>query len=248
MAEVKQCPYCGEEILPIAKKCKHCSEWLSKNDSSRMKSKNFLKNFGKYLLEISIIVIGVTITLSASNWLSLRNEKRDMALYLNTIKLELEENIRILDYAIENYVKPDARYANYLKSHDIKSLNKDSIESYSGAYYSFGRYSFNTDAFEMFKSSGIMRLMGDKELLRSICRTYSHLMALNETWAMYFQEKTNDLKKESPLLPESERKEVKIAPMYNFYILGIPYLLLHDAERELNRAKEVVLKLESVKL
>jgi hypothetical protein len=24
----KQCPYCGEEILATAKKCKHCSEWL----------------------------------------------------------------------------------------------------------------------------------------------------------------------------------------------------------------------------
>lgn len=28
MAETKQCPYCGEEILAIAKKCKHCGEWL----------------------------------------------------------------------------------------------------------------------------------------------------------------------------------------------------------------------------
>ena len=24
----KQCPYCGEKILPAAKKCKHCGEWL----------------------------------------------------------------------------------------------------------------------------------------------------------------------------------------------------------------------------
>jgi hypothetical protein len=25
----KQCPYCGEEILAIAKKCKHCGEFLN---------------------------------------------------------------------------------------------------------------------------------------------------------------------------------------------------------------------------
>jgi predicted RNA-binding Zn-ribbon protein involved in translation (DUF1610 family) len=25
---VKQCPYCGEEVLAAAKKCKHCKEWL----------------------------------------------------------------------------------------------------------------------------------------------------------------------------------------------------------------------------
>jgi ribosomal protein S27AE len=27
--KVKQCPYCGEEILAAAKKCKHCGEWLN---------------------------------------------------------------------------------------------------------------------------------------------------------------------------------------------------------------------------
>lgn len=28
--KVKICPYCGEEILAVAKKCKHCGEWLDK--------------------------------------------------------------------------------------------------------------------------------------------------------------------------------------------------------------------------
>lgn len=30
MNETKVCPYCGEEILAVAKKCKHCGEWLDK--------------------------------------------------------------------------------------------------------------------------------------------------------------------------------------------------------------------------
>jgi len=30
MEEVKRCPYCGEEVLAVAKKCKHCGEWIDK--------------------------------------------------------------------------------------------------------------------------------------------------------------------------------------------------------------------------
>jgi len=28
VGQTKRCPYCGEEILAVAKKCKHCGEWL----------------------------------------------------------------------------------------------------------------------------------------------------------------------------------------------------------------------------
>lgn len=30
MEETKRCPYCGEKILTVAKKCKHCGEWLDR--------------------------------------------------------------------------------------------------------------------------------------------------------------------------------------------------------------------------
>lgn len=36
MVETKKCPYYGEEILAVAKKCKYCGEWLDK-DSGQSK-------------------------------------------------------------------------------------------------------------------------------------------------------------------------------------------------------------------
>lgn len=35
MEETKRCPYCGEEILAVAKKCKHCGEWLEPKNISK---------------------------------------------------------------------------------------------------------------------------------------------------------------------------------------------------------------------
>lgn len=34
--ETKICPYCGEEILAVAKKCKHCGEWLTDDCSNNI--------------------------------------------------------------------------------------------------------------------------------------------------------------------------------------------------------------------
>ncbi|MDE5611709.1 MAG: zinc ribbon domain-containing protein, partial [Odoribacter sp.] len=35
--EVKQCPYCGEDIPATAKLCKHCGEWLNETESHEHK-------------------------------------------------------------------------------------------------------------------------------------------------------------------------------------------------------------------
>jgi hypothetical protein len=41
--ETKNCPYCGEEILAAAKKCKHCGEWLEKKSDIETPPKNTKK-------------------------------------------------------------------------------------------------------------------------------------------------------------------------------------------------------------
>jgi Sel1 repeat len=40
MNDFKKCPYCAEEIKVAAKKCKHCSEWLEKNDNIPTETSN----------------------------------------------------------------------------------------------------------------------------------------------------------------------------------------------------------------
>ena len=205
-----------------------------------MKQKFSVSKIGKYLREISVVVIGVAITLSASYWISIKSEKRDMALYLNAIKLELEENVETLEQAIADLM-PSVKYSNYLLSLDTKSPNRDSINSYGTAFSSVLMYSFQTNAFEMFKNSGVMRLIDDKELLQSLWDMHEELIGTRRISDWYFQEKWNDLKQEIPLLMEGPK--MKAAPMYDFYIMKMPEIMMITYEKTLTKSKDMVLKL-----
>ena len=140
-----------------------------------------MSKFGKYLLDISVVVIGVAITLCVGYWISMRSVKKDVALSINAIKIELEQNANAFDdYA--NRLKKSTRYNNYLRLHDEKSISQDSIEYYAmtdqdgiGWGQSFAPILFTKNAFEMLKTSGTMRYITDRKLLEKIWITYSGL-------------------------------------------------------------------------
>ena len=72
MEEKKLCPYCGEEILAVAKKCKHCGEWLDKKENVEKRTepqytpekKNTSKKWWVAILIILAILIGMFVVVS----------------------------------------------------------------------------------------------------------------------------------------------------------------------------------------
>jgi hypothetical protein len=179
--------------------------------------------------------------LYASDRITGKSEKRDLALYMNAVKLEVEENIKSLENQIEK-LQPSIRYADYLKSHDRNSLDKDTLKSYQAAFYSFSAPTFKTNAFEMLKSSGMMRLVTNKELLLLLWDAYDELDGVKMTFDLMFPIKWEDIKRETSLILEG--KEIEI-PMYHFYRMSLPYDMLQPCESALEKSKEVIVMLEN---
>jgi len=210
------------------------------------KIKDSMKKIGKYLREISAIVIGVAITLFASYLLSVKSEKRDMVLYLNAMMMELEENIKVLNKATA-YFQTSIEYANYLKLNDKKSLKGDTIQKYMRNCYTIDSYTFKTNAFEMFKSSGIMRLVKNKELLLAIWNGYTDLIELKQGFDWHEKIKWEFMKED---FAEHDimggKTQVDFIPMYTYYSLGIPYGLSKGCEETLCSVNETIEKLKEV--
>jgi hypothetical protein len=162
--------------------------------------------------------------------------------------MELEENNKEIEAAIQNF-QHSVEYAKYLQSHDKKSLDPDTIIYYKTDYYSSHFYTFKTNAFEMFKSSGIMRLMDNKELLLSIWDVYTKINELKVVLDEINRVKTEHILKEwetfdvnnfNNLHPEN----LKNPPMYLFHTIGIPINGSYFCEYVLAASKEMVIMLE----
>ena len=194
----------------------------------------------KFLREIAVIVIGVAITLSASYFLTKSNEKRDLRLYLNAIKMELEENLKVLDANLAEY-QQHVRYADYLLSNDKEAITLDSISRFSNVYYHYTSFTFSTNAFEMFKTSGVMHLLSDKDLLLAIWEVYSGLSEVKKVLDLYMDTRLEDMKKESDWTDTEKRNNI---PMYNFYTTEAPYNMQHICEEGSRGVNEFLVMLD----
>ena len=227
-----------------------------------MKTKKIFKQTGKYFRELSIVVIGVAITVSIGLWINKKNNEKDLKQYLKITKMELEENAKKLDwYGI--WMGKSVRYAIYLQSNDYNSLNKDSLDYYCWStsfikdytdginrggcgYMNTNSYVdvFTIYAFEMLKISGIVRQINDKELLRSIWESYSQIEYTINFIESIFQEKTEEAKKESQLLAEGKPVVFPMQAIYGTSELSVS--IVYICRKTSQQLKETISKLEKL--
>ena len=212
-----------------------------------MKTKKIFKKTVKYLRELSIVVIGVAITVSIGLWINKKSNEKDLKQYLSAIKMELEENAKWFDYSAK-WLQKSLNYQRYLKSNDRYALNQDTLSYYAitdddgcGIHYLHSPQLFKTNVFEMFKTSGIMRQVNDKELLESIWGAYTKIEDTMRFLDLGFQIKREEAMKEGQLWAEG--KPIAVS-MLIFYSTGYPYDMVFRCKSTSETLKETISKLE----
>jgi len=212
-----------------------------------MKTKKIFKKTVKYFRELSIVVIGVAITVSIGLWINKKNNEKDLKQYLTALIMELKLNAEMFDEYAKSLQKL-SRYADYIQSHDSKSLNQDTLNY----YYSSGRDGIGiryihlpnvlkTNVFEMFKSSGIMRQMNDKEILESIWDAYAGIIDTKLFLDLCYQIKREETMKE--MLLEADGKQIAVR-LRAFYSTDLPKSMVQSCKVTSEMLKRTISQLE----
>lgn len=132
--------------------------------------------FPKYLREVSVVIIGVAVTLYTGGIINGIKEKKDLDLQLDAVYDELRENSKRLDAIIE-YHREHELLRNYLFKvvADPETYNNDSIMKYDKILSSTVTFSYKRGAFDMFVNTGAMRLLSDRNQLLEITESYAML-------------------------------------------------------------------------
>ena len=178
--------------------------------------KNSIKSVGQYLRELSIIVSGVAITLIAGLYINNRNNEKDIELYLENIKLELQKNIEDIN-DVREYYNMAAHYSEYLLTNNMQNLHPDTLNKYSGLTKALPFFTYKSSAFDMFKTSGVMRLIKDKNKVMSIWNSYDALEFLKMSNDFYIQRKVTVIEN----LNGFAKGNVEQEQLFGFYTNGM---------------------------
>ena len=211
-----------------------------------------MKPIVKWLRELSIVVTGIALTFGIGFLVTIKNNDEDMKQYLAAIKMEMEENANEFDFQAKMLNK-SVRYSDYLRTNNYTSLDKDSLNYYAvtniggegigGIGYMLLDYPISsmTNAFEMFKVSGVMRQIKDKELLKYIWWAYTEMEVNKSNIEDCYKVKKDEAIKELQL--NAEGKPVAV-PMKVFYSSDLPLSMEKKCQRTASILKEAISELE----
>lgn len=159
-----------------------------------MKKRNHRK-ISSYLRELSVVVIGVAITLYASNFVTSLREKKDLNQQLKAIYIELEDNIKKIDELIAHYEKASClRIALLEFVENPQPQNRDSVHKYTYVVGRVETFTYKKGAYEMLLNSGAMKLL-DRTQLLDITESYDMLEILKESHDRYADLQTKQVEK-----------------------------------------------------
>ncbi|WP_080904732.1 hypothetical protein [Parabacteroides sp. Marseille-P3160] len=133
-------------------------------------------NLVKYLRDLSIVIVGVFITLWVTNIISDRTKQNEVNRVMVLVKTELEENLQSIKWAQQKWETEQRIYSLVRRNiNHIDKIPADTLEIYKKVIGDKHSLALKNDSYEVFKSSLLMQYIKDKDFLRELSKIYGYL-------------------------------------------------------------------------
>ncbi len=133
------------------------------------------------LLQLVVVVAGVTISLGLDEWRASRGETRDARALKVQLASDLRSDLDALDISLERNARMTAAYRRLL-SPEAASLPDDSLDVYVDLAVSYNLFPAHDEAYEAMRQTGTSRLLRDPDLRSTVIRYHSRTLGRAREW------------------------------------------------------------------
>lgn len=189
---------------------------------SKKHNKRIVSDFTRYIRELSIVIIGVLITLLITNIISDRAKHNEVKRALTLVKIELEKNLHQIGLAQQKW-EAEQRIYNLIKQHidKIEELPADTLERYMKVIGDKHSLAAGNDSYEVLKSSLLMQYIKDKDFLSELSKTYGNIDLIANKLNNYSNTKGNGLNHMINNIDKISLEKWTNGSVYDFYSIPL---------------------------
>ncbi len=155
-----------------------------------------IKSWGitKYMRELSIVMIGVFVTLWVTGIISDNSKQREVNRVMKLVQTELEDNLRSVEFSQHKWAAEQQVY-RLIRQHigRLEEIPLDTLEKYRKVIGDIHNLSVKSDSYEVLKSSLLTQYIDNKDFLRALSQTYGSLELVQDKLNRYTNLKTDGL-------------------------------------------------------
>ncbi|HMC86859.1 MAG TPA: hypothetical protein VKI61_15125 [Chitinophagaceae bacterium] len=136
-----------------------------------------------YLIEIIVIILGISITLALEEWRDNSKENHLEQIYLKNLLIDVEVDMNSLNEVsirTQNLLKKGNKLLGYSKSPDDKNISPDQVNADVRAILGRPKFISSDASFSDLKSSGNLHLIKDIQLKKSLFAYYNETQQIKE--------------------------------------------------------------------
>lgn len=148
----------------------------------------------KYLRELSVVMIGVFVTLWVTSVISGNSKQNEVDRVMKLVQTELEDNLRRVEWSQGKWAAEQQAY-QLIRQHisHVEEIPLDTLEKYRKVIGDIHSLSVNSDSYEVLKSSLLTQYIENKDFLRGLSQTYGSLGLVRNKLDRYTSLKTDGL-------------------------------------------------------